>query len=131
MTVDNDYAAQQGNNRESKPAQVTILETSPDSITWHKIWDYELDSLVNISRPITSSLSTTAIGAWIGLTPSFLVTFEKIRSGQTITLGDASNAGLWIACFCVGAVLSFFAIRAHLDAKKVKEAIRGRLSKPV
>ena len=117
--------------QEATPVELTILETSPTSITWHKIWDHELDSLTNISRPITSSLATTAIGAWIGLSPTLAATLTKIASGKPIDQLDAVNSALWVACFSVGSVLAFFAIRAHVDAQKVKSKIRARQSKAI
>jgi hypothetical protein len=108
-----------------------LLETRPDSITWHMIWDHELDRLVNISRPITLGVATTLAGAFLGLLPSVAKTLEDASERAPADLGDISLSLVAAACLAGAVVASFFAYRGQVDAFAVRENVRSRNIRPV
>lgn len=108
-----------------------IFETAPESITWHKIWDYELDTMTNVSRPLVLGLATMFIGAALGLVPSVKDVFTA--SGTTGALGwaDLLIVGLAGACAAFGLAFGAFAVQGQLVALKVKGAVRARKSRQI
>jgi len=110
----------------SAGSTIPFYETEPDSITWHKIWDHELDNLTNVSRPLVSAGATTLLGAVLGLVPSLAEIYGKVLRGATLGLVDLLVVGLGGACLAAGLVCAAFAIRAQLDAQSVKTKIRAR-----
>lgn len=105
---------------------VQILETRPESITWHIVWDHELESLTNIARPIILGLATTFLGCFVGLIPLSLDVFENISRKMPVTMGDVSAviaAGSSLAFFVA---FGFFAVRGQRDAWNIKRGIRTR-----
>lgn len=105
---------------------VTHYETQPDSITWHKIWDYELESLTNVSRPIVLALSTMFIGSGVGLLPTVLGVFDKVSSKMHLTTTDLQMLLVAGGCWAFGLAFGFFAARGQYDAYRTKKAIRAR-----
>lgn len=105
---------------------IPFYETEPASITWHKIWDHELDSMTNIARPIVLGISTTLVGATLGLVPSFAAIAEKMGEGAAISSAEGAILMCFGACAAGAAAFGFFAIRGQLDAQKVKRDVRNR-----
>jgi hypothetical protein len=105
---------------------VSFYETEPDSITWHKIWDFELEGLVNIARPIVLGLSTTFLGAAIGLLPTVRDTFGKLKTPGALGDGDLVMLIVAGACLAGAIAFGFFAVRGQWDAHKLKTKIQGR-----
>lgn len=103
-----------------------LLETRPESITWHMIFDHELDKLVNISRPITTATSTLLLGAMLGLLPSTLDIIQRAQTRDNIDVYDLALLGLAAICLAAGAVTAFYACRGQLDATAIRNAVRGR-----
>lgn len=105
---------------------VQILETRPESITWHIIWDHELQNLTNIARPIILGLSTAFLGCFVGLIPLSIDVLDRIDSNKSISVGDVAAvvaAGISFAFF---SAFGFFALRGQRDAWNIKETIRNR-----
>jgi len=110
-------------------AGVTVYETGPDSITWHKIWDYELDTLTNISRPLTLAISTMLIGAGIGLVAPMISGLEDLFRQKPDTVPDLAYLVSCVICVGVGVTVGIFAAQGQLDAHRVKVDIRNRSRK--
>ena len=105
---------------------VQILETRPESITWHIIWDHELENLTNISRPIILGLATTFLGCFIGLVPASFDVFERASRLDPLSLGAISAVIAAGASLAFSIAFGFFAIRGQRDAWSIKNDIRTR-----
>ena len=105
---------------------VQLKETRPSSITWHIIWDYELEKLTNISRPIVLGLSTTFLGAVIGFLPTVFGTFERLAANEQIKMTDLFGCIAAGICAAAAIILGIFAWRGQADAQQVKNAVRSR-----
>ena len=111
---------------EQAVAPVQILETRPKTITWHVIWDHELASLTNISRPITLGLATTFLGGTIGLLPNTMAAVSKAMAGQTIAPGDVPTLIIAGGCAAATVAFGFFGVRGQMDARQIVRTIRNR-----
>lgn len=127
------------NNIESKPTDsmtpqalgavmrpVQLKETRPKSITWHIIWDHELEGLTNISRPIVLGLSTTFLGALFGFTPDIFGLCTRLLSKQILTASDLFTCVASGCCATAAIIFGYFAIRGQVDAQKIKSGVRSR-----
>lgn len=103
-----------------------LFETRPSSITWHWIWDHELEKLVNISRPITLGLATAFAGCFVGLLPSIFEAFDRVSGGEVLGLGSLVLCMVAAVCLAAGAVCGFFAYRGQVDAQTVCGTVRTR-----
>jgi hypothetical protein len=103
-----------------------ILQTRPEQLSWHVIEDHQLDQLTNISRPIILGLTTTFLGAAIGLLAPALLAWEHYGPTQVLSKSDLATM-LAFCCSVVAALtFGFFAARGQMDAMKVVRAIRNR-----
>lgn len=105
---------------------VQIYETRPESITWHIIWDHELDDITNISRPIILGLSTTFLGCFMGLIPSSLDVLDKVTNKLPISMAHVGAVAFTAISFAFSVALGFFALRGQQDADRIKQEIRSR-----
>lgn len=103
-----------------------VFETRPGSITQHVIWDYELEKLVNISRPLTLGGATTLIGAFLGLLPSVIDTISTVVDGDPLGLGHLVLSLVAALCLAAGAVAGFFAYEGQKDAFGIRNTVRSR-----
>ena len=103
-----------------------LLETRPTSITWHMIFDHELNTLVNISRPLTLGLATLLIGAALGLLPSVVESFSAAGRGAVIATGGLIVLCTAALCLASGVVCGFFACRGQVDAHRIRNDVRSR-----
>lgn len=103
-----------------------VFQTSPSHITCHTIFDYELDRLVNISRPLTVGFATLLLGAALGLLPSVLETVDLTTSGRPIGTSKLVILLVFGMCFASGCVFGFFAMRGQKDADNIRAEVRAR-----
>ncbi len=54
---------------------ISLLQSSPGSVKFHRIEDRELEAMVNMNSPLTFGICTTAAGAFLGLIPSVVSIF--------------------------------------------------------
>lgn len=108
-----------------------IFQTSQSHITCHTIFDYELDRLVNISRPLTVGVATLLIGAALGLLPSVLDIAELAKSGQITSLSKLFLLFVFGMSLAGGGVCGFFALRGQKDANDIRADVRARTAIPI
>ncbi|WP_271068868.1 hypothetical protein [Caulobacter sp. NIBR1757] len=103
-----------------------IFETRPDSITWHFIFDHELDKLVNISRPIALGLSTMLLGAFLGLLPSIADAVHLAVVHKPVGLFSLFLVAVGVGCLAGGGFCGFFALQGQSDANALRDLIKSR-----
>ena len=108
-----------------------LYESRPESITQHVIWDYELDKLVNISRPITLGLATTLGGAFLGLLPYVIHVVGLVMGQKVIPATDFVLAMVGVACLAGASFAGYFAYQGQHDAFEIRRAVRSRNIRPV
>lgn len=103
-----------------------IYQTQPERLSWHVIEDHQLSQLTNASRPVVLGLTTTFLGAAIGLLIPAVSAWERYGPTQSLSVTDLVT----IISFCCSIVatlfLGFFAVRGQLDAIKLVNEIRNR-----
>src|SRR5690606_19797988 len=92
---------------------IQILETRPESITWHVIWDHELEKITNISRPIILGLATTLLGGFLGLLPMSLGVIRASNASSAVTLEGLAAVIVAALCLSGFVALGFFSIRGQ------------------
>ncbi|MDO8912313.1 MAG: hypothetical protein Q8N10_03385 [Phenylobacterium sp.] len=103
-----------------------FLETRPDAITWHMIFDHELEAMTNIARPIVLGLSTTFLGTALGLIPTITLIGKLVQAGRPIDWADLVTLIVFGLCVMGAAVFGFFAAQGQFDALARKAEIRSR-----
>jgi len=103
-----------------------ILETRPDSITWHIVWDHELEGLMNISRPISLGLSTMFIGAALGLLPAVIAAIAAASAAKPMAIDTLLLALTAAVCLAAGIACGCYAARGISDAKAIRKQVRER-----
>lgn len=109
--------------------QIPLVQTSPDSITLHRIEDHELEVLMNITRPYSLGFGTMALGGFLGLLPSVLSILDRAAGG--LSRADAVILLVAGGTLVGGLILGIFAVRALVDANKAIRRIRSRPKLPV
>ena len=108
--------------------QIPMVQTSPDSITLHRIEDHELETFMNISRPYSLAFSTTAMGAFLGLLPSAIGSFDHADKG--LTPSELITIALAAGCLATAVVAGIYAVRGLIDANRAVKRIRARPKVP-
>lgn len=103
-----------------------LYQTRPSSITYHWIWDHELEKLVNISRPVTLGLATLFAGGFLGLLPSLFEAFDKVGEGTVLSLWGLALCMTAALCLAAAIACGFFAYRGQRDAEGICSGVRTR-----
>jgi len=118
--------------REGRVAGIELLESRPKNITLHRVEDHELEMLMNISRPVALAVSTTSIGAFLGLLPSIQLIIDLVDSQQhALSSFDLILVALDAACLATGVATGVFAWRGQMQARRTLAAIRARPLSPM
>jgi hypothetical protein len=107
---------------------IAIVETSPESITLHRIEDSELEVLMNVARPYALAFSTMSAGGFLGLIPSIATIIEKADEG--LKGSELITVGVGIACLVAALIFGTYAIRGLIDANRALARIRSRPKTP-
>lgn len=113
----------------SKVSDLAHYETGPDSITWHKIWDHELDKIASISNPVALTIASTAAGAFVGLLPSAAEAISVAKSTAGFGLANVAVLIAWAVCFTLSVTVGYSAFQGHKDTTKTLSGIRERAKK--
>lgn len=104
---------------------IAIYQTNPAAITLHTIEDHELESLTNISRPISLGVAGTATGGLLSfMTPAFAA-YAHLNA-HSITPSDFASVCIFIICTVLSAVAWPYAISGQIKARRMLKSIRGR-----
>ena len=108
-----------------------IYQTQPERLSWHVIEDHQLSQLTNVSRPVVLGLTTTFLGAAVGLLIPAVSAWERYGPTHVLSMTDLAT----IIAFCCSVVatlfLGVFAVRGQLDAVSLVSEIRNRRSTQV
>src|ERR1700691_5999480 len=110
--------------REGRVSGIELLESRPRNITLHRIEDHELEMLMNISRPVALAVSTTSVGAFLGLLPSMQSTLASVNNHRPLSLFDLILVAIGAACLAVGMTTGVFAWRGQMQARRTVGALR-------
>lgn len=108
---------------QGSPPAINIVQTTPDTITFHRIQDHELELLTNISRPIALSLAGAVTGVFFAFVPATISAFQDVSG---VDAADMIYVGLCFAAFALAAVFWPVAIAAQKKTGKTLKDIRAR-----
>lgn len=120
------FHAGEGNKDQGAGSRITIYETGPDSLTWHKIWDHELTAITNVSGPIALSISTASAGAFLSLFGSAMKAAEAAQAGQPVPVDGISAIAICAITGTLTVSVGWIAIKGQIDARRVLKEIRER-----
>lgn len=108
---------------------IKIVTTHQDAIILHEVEDRELASLMNLSRPYSTAISTMTFGAFLGLLPSLTAICSKAQTG--LTFGELITLAVAVACLVTAVICGILALKGLKDAARAIKSIRARPSTSV
>jgi hypothetical protein len=120
---------------EQREAQMALPVSLPESLTFHCVQPYELDSLGHLVRPVSLAVASATTGCALGMIP--------LVHGALDAVGDLSkvsnDAMLWyliyamIFALCSGiSIIAWInVVRGRTDARKLLQQIRRRPKIPL
>jgi hypothetical protein len=125
---------------------IALMQTSPKSITFHRIENSELETLMNFARPVSLALSTAFLGATLGLLPSALPIWDTGKCDPSIpavelaataacnhpiTTSELIITSVWAVCLSATIIIGIYAAVGQCKVHKLKRKIRCRAPFPL
>lgn len=111
--------------------ELTLLQSSQPFVKFHRIEDRELEMMLNTSAPLAFGVSTTALGALLGLAPAMIPIIVKASASGILDVSDTFVIVLTAVCGTTAIIMGIRARRNWISAKTILKDIRGRPSVPL
>jgi len=111
---------------EGETPGILVSQTYPPSVRRHTVEDYELEVLGNVSHSISFGVSTTALGAFLGMTPNAIQIISRSKDGLSVSLPDLFVSLIWVACGVAFLITGVFALKDIQNARNALANIRAR-----
>jgi hypothetical protein len=120
---------------ERREAPIPFPVTLPESLLFHCVQPYELDSLTHLVRPVSLAVASVTTGCALGMSPLVRGALDAVGDLSKVT----SPAMLWYLIyamiFALSAGISIIAwinaIRGRRDARRLLREIRARPNIPL
>lgn len=113
-----------------KVATIKLVETSPSEIVLHRIEDHQLESLTNVSRPLTLAVAGAAAGAFFSFLPLTVEAFSSFGT-DNFTRGSLINCMIMTVSFVVLIFSGASAWKGEVKARDILKSIRKRTQRTI
>ena len=98
--------------------------SAPEYVDWHMILDQELDQLSNLQTGVLGGLGFTALGATLGVAPSFVVAISK--ASAELARGDVTAMLIFVASLVAAVICLSLYFLSRRKTRSLPETIRAR-----
>jgi hypothetical protein len=116
---------------EGESPGILITHTTPESIQFHLVEDHELETLMNLSLPLSFGVCTTALGAALGFTPDAIGVITDVKEASPVSVADLATSFIWIGCLVTFVITGLFTIGGARQTRTVLNNIRSRPRNPL
>jgi hypothetical protein len=116
-------------------AVVPQMVSQPDSVTFYWVQEHEMAKLMTVERPFSLAISTTALGASLGLLPVVHDAYRAFQNPASVSASDmmwhVAYCVICAVCFSVFVVTGLDALRGRTDCQKLLREIKARPRRPL
>jgi hypothetical protein len=120
---------------EQRGAPITFPVSLPESLDFHCVQPYELDSLTHLVRPVSLAVASLATGCALGMIPLVRGAIDAVGDISKITSGAMLWYLIYAMVFALSAGISIIAwinaLRGRSDARRLLREIRMRPNSPL
>jgi hypothetical protein len=120
---------------EQRAAPVAFPVTLPESLDFHCVQPYELDSLTHLVRPVSLAVASATTGCALGMIPLVRGALDAVRDLSNTTNGAMLWYLIYAMIFALSSGISIIAwinvFRGRRDARQLMREIRQRPNIPL
>jgi len=131
----NNAAEQPAIQAEKREAPIAFPVSLPESLDFHCVQPYELDSLTHLVRPVSLAVASLTTGCALGMIPLVRGALDAVGDVSKITSGAMLWYLIYAMIFALSAGISIIAwinaFRGRRDARRLLREIRQRPNIPL
>jgi hypothetical protein len=120
---------------EKRAAPIAFPVTLPESLDFHCVQPYELDSLTHLARPVSLAVASATTGCALGMIPLVRGALDAVRDPPNTTNGAMLWYLIYAMIFALSSGISIIAwinaFRGRRDARRLLHEIRQRPNIPL
>jgi hypothetical protein len=120
---------------EQREAPIAFPVSLPESLDFHCVQPYELDSLTHLVRPVSLAVASLATGCALGMLPLVRGALDAVGDLSKITNGAMLwyliYAMIFALCSGISIIAWINALRGRSDARQLMRVIRQRPNIPL
>ena len=110
---------------------ILLIQTTPESIRFHLVEDYELEMLMNFSLPLSFGICMASLGAFLGFTPEAVRIILQAREASLVSLEDLLTALIWVSCLVTSVITGTLVTSGFRKTRAALNDIRSRPANPL
>ena len=128
-------AAKPAIQAEQREAPIAFPVSLPESLDFHCVQPYELDSLTHLVRPVSLAVASATTGCALGMIPLVHGALDAVSDVSRITNGAMLWYLIYAMIFALSSGISIIAwinaLRGRSDARRLLREIRQRPNVPL